>query len=216
MNTLYKKLFAVLIIISSSAMSAKPTTEDKYISLQFAPTEPTPFSQDEDDQYLAGILAKIILVDEEVHNNPGFKKSPSIVDFVAQDKNDHILISKKASFGWSDPLAIISAMFYNGVAETPNELIAKIEKSVEYPGKYKALLKGRGLYPDEKTAHGKLANYVKKGPRNISKFKKLEDITTLPNLYDPKTKQFKTSEKAKLATQIPSLQGEVTCDCYSH
>ena len=216
MNKFYKKIFAIIIVISSSTISANPTNEDKYISLQFAPVMPAPFSQDKDDQYLAGILAKTILVDEEVHNNPRLKKSPSIVDFVAQGKNDHVLISKKPSFGWNDPFAIISAMFYNGVAETPNELIATIEKSVEYPGKYKAIFKGRGLYADKKTAHGKLATFVQNGPQDISKYKKLEEITTLENLFDSKTNSFKNSEKIKLAEQTPSLQGKIKCDCYFH
>lgn len=226
MNTMYKKIFAIIVIISSSVVIAKNndtnmSPEDKTIALQFAPITPAPFSQDKDDQYFTGLLSKIIKVDEEIDNNPRLKltsKRPisSLPEFIAHNKGVHTIVSKNKSFGWNDPLAIVTAMFYNGIAETPNELITTIEKSVEFPGKYKAVLQGRGLYSDKKTAHSEFTDYIKAGPAHVSKYAKLEEITTLQNLYDFKTNNFKKSEKEKLEKDTPSVQGEVTCNCYSH
>jgi hypothetical protein len=139
-----------------------------------------------------------------------------MADLIAHNQKNHVVFSKKASFGWNDPLAIVSALFYNGAAETPNDLIVKIEECAEYPERYKATLKGRGLYSDNKTAHSELTDYIKTGPTHVSKYAKLEDITTIEKLYDPKTNSFKKSEKDQLKRYTPSIQGEVTCNCYFH
>jgi hypothetical protein len=139
-----------------------------------------------------------------------------MTDLIAKNLTNLIVVSKKASFGWNDPLAIVSALFYNGAAETPNDLIVKIEVCTEYPERYKATLKGRGLYSNNKTAHSELTDYIKTGPTHVSKYAKLEDITTLQKLYDPKTNSFKKSEKDQLQKYTPSIQGEVTCNCYFH
>lgn len=221
MNTIYKKIFAIVLIISSSAINGKKernlNPEDNHICLQFAPIIPTPFSQDKDDQYFVGLIRKLVKVDQESRNNPRVKKNASLSDFIADDKQDtHLIYSKNRSFGWNDPLAIISAMFFNNTAETPNELIATIEESVEFSGKYKAKISGKGLYSDKKSAHGELTNYVKNGPVQTIKYEKLENITTLSRLYDEQTHSFKKSEKEKLRKYTPSIQGEVTCNCYFH
>lgn len=227
MNTCYKKILFILLLISTTVSYPKNrhenrmSPEDTTIALQFAPITPQPFSDTEDDKYLSGLLTKIIKIDEEIDNNPRLKltsKRPvsSISEFVAENKNTHTFISQSKSFGWNDPLAIASAMFYNGTAATPNELVVSIEQSLEFPTKYKAKLIGRGLYADKKDAHSQLASYIKTGPQNISKYAKLEDITTLHDLCDQKTASFKKPEKENLQQLTPSLQGHVKCDCYFH
>lgn len=227
MNTYYKKTLSALLLISTTVTYAKNrhenkmSPEDTTIALQFAPITPQPFSDSEDDRYLAGLLTKIIKIDEEIDNNPRLKltsKRPmsSISEFVAENKNIHTIVSQSKSFGWNDPLAIASAMIYNGAAITPNELVITIEESTEFLGKYKAKIVGRGLYADKKDAHSQLASYIKTGPQNISKYAKLEEITTLQDLCDQRTASFKKSEKEKLQQLTPSLQGHVKCDCYFH
>lgn len=196
----------------------KYTSQDKYIGLQFPPVdEKEPYSQEEFDEYVAGLLDKIIKLDNEIHNNPRLKPTPSIHDFAVEESSNHVLFSKNKSFGWNDPIAIITALFYNGAAETPNEFIQTIQKSVEFPGHYKACLKATGLYnTGDRSAHSELAAYIKQGPTKISKYKNLEEITTLKDLNDENNLKFKDSEKIILQTNLPSLQGELECNCYAH
>lgn len=279
MNTFYKKIFSVALCLSATALHTEPTPQQKILSLHFAPTMPIPFSPDKDDQYFAGLLTKIIQLDQEVSrqikqvivtheskeqsptitkeqlqnqkivksasethaesdektqvlsqdqnkvqtqkfsptesqiHNLTLPKNQSIINFIAQDKKDscYFLKSKDYSFGWNDPLAIISAVVYTGTPETPNELTVQIEKSTEFPGQYQATIQGKGLYSNSKKAHRQLTEYIKSGPTSMSKYARTEDIMSFDNFIS----QPALAEK-KLLELTPSLQGDITCTCYAH
>lgn len=279
MTTYYKKILSFVLCIYSAAAHATPTPQQKILSLRFAPTMPMPFSDNEDDQYFAGLLTKIIQLDQEVSrqikqvivtheskeqsptitkeqlqnqkivqsggetyaesdektqvqsqdqnkvqtqkfsptesqiHNLTLPKNQSITNFIAQDKKDscYFLKSKDHSFGWNDPLAIISAVVYTGTPETPNELSIEIKKSTEFPGQYQATIQGKGLYSNSKKAHRQLTEYIKSGPTSMSKYARTEDIMTFDNFIS----QPALAEK-KLLELTPSLQGDITCTCYAH
>lgn len=279
MNTFYKKILSLVFCIYSAAVHTTPTPQQKILSLRFAPTMPIPFSQDQDDLYFAGLLSKIIQLDEEVSrqikqvivtheskeqspivtksqlqnqkieksanetyaesdektkvqsrdqskiqtqkftptesqiHNLTLQKKESITNFITQDKSNscYVLKSKDSSCGWNDPLAIISAIVYNGIPESPNELTVQIEKSTEFPGQYQAIIQGKGLYSNTKKAHRELTEYIKSGPTNISKYAKTEDITSFDSFISEPT-----LAQEKLHKLTPSLQGDITCTCYAH
>ena len=222
MNKFNKKLLSIFLTTSSMAIFAVDPKEiaNRQLEIQFAPTAKAPFTQEQDDLYFAGLLRHIIKLDKEAHNDPTsiMKQQQqkathlsSVSDFLVQDKPNHLLISSDKSFGWSAPGAIVSALWHNGAASTPNTLHVTIEKSEEFPGKYKATIKGNGLYPHEKnrvrSAQSELTDYVNYGPQEISKYAKLEDITSAENLR---------TSKDKIRKELPTLQGHVKCDKYLH
>jgi len=223
MNILHKIVFSYIVATSSSIFCTinQEEIENRNLEIQFAPIYETPFSQEKDDLYFAELLQKIIKLDHEIHHDPTSMmkkqlkdqsmKLVSLPEFIIQEKSNYVLVNHDKSFGWSAPGAIASALWYNGAAATPNEFVVTIEKSTEFPGQYKAIIKGNGLYPHEKnrvkSAQSELTNFINNGPIEVSKYVKLENISSAENAI---------SNKKNIKKKLPTLQGNVKCDKYLH